>query len=35
MRGGIINGHSGFKHNPVDYAAQVNCPVLMLHGMVE
>jgi uncharacterized protein len=31
--GGLINGHSGFKHNPVDYAAQVSCPVLMLHGI--
>ncbi len=30
--GGVINGHSAFKHNPLDYAAQVNCPVLMLHG---
>jgi len=30
--GGIINGHSGFNHNPIEYATQINCPVLMLHG---
>lgn len=30
--GGIINGHSGFRHNPVEYAANISCPVLMLHG---
>lgn len=30
--GSIINGYSGFKHNPVDYAGKVECPVLMLHG---
>ena len=30
--GSIINGHSGFKHNPVDYAIKVECPVMMLHG---
>ena len=30
--GGVINGHSGFSHNPVDYAPNVKCPTLMLHG---
>ncbi len=30
--GGFINGHSGFRHNPVEYASKVLCPVLMLHG---
>ncbi|MBE7552244.1 MAG: alpha/beta fold hydrolase [Anaerolineales bacterium] len=26
------NGSSGFRHNPVEYAAGVQCPALMLHG---
>jgi dipeptidyl aminopeptidase/acylaminoacyl peptidase len=30
--GSIINGYSGFQHNPVEYAQEVECPVLMLHG---
>jgi alpha-beta hydrolase superfamily lysophospholipase len=30
--GGIQQGYSGFEHNPVDYAADVQCPILMLHG---
>jgi alpha-beta hydrolase superfamily lysophospholipase len=30
--GGVQHGFSGFEHNPVDYAGQVNCPVLLLHG---
>jgi alpha-beta hydrolase superfamily lysophospholipase len=30
--GGVQNGYLGFKHNPVEYAPQVQCPVLMLHG---
>jgi alpha-beta hydrolase superfamily lysophospholipase len=33
--GGMINGHSGFKHNPIDYAGRVECPVLMLHGTAD
>ena len=30
--GSIINGYWGFEHNPVNYAAQVENPVLVLHG---
>ena len=30
--GGIQMGFNGFVHNPVSYAASVNCPVLFLHG---
>lgn len=30
--GGHQAGFNGFKHNPVEYAAKVQCPVLFLHG---
>jgi alpha-beta hydrolase superfamily lysophospholipase len=30
--GGIQNGSSGFGYNPVEYAASVQCPALILHG---
>ncbi|QDU47555.1 Alpha/beta hydrolase family protein [Symmachiella dynata] len=30
--GGAQHGYSGFEHNPVDYAANVRCPVLVLGG---
>jgi hypothetical protein len=30
--GGVQHGYSGFDHNPVDYAAAVECPALFLHG---
>lgn len=30
--GGVQNGFSGFRHNPVEYAIEVQCPVLILHG---
>lgn len=30
--GGVQLGYFGFEHNPVKYAQQVQCPVLMLHG---
>jgi len=30
--GGWQTGFNGFKHNPVDYARQVSCPILFLHG---
>ncbi|HEV3005446.1 MAG TPA: prolyl oligopeptidase family serine peptidase [Pirellulales bacterium] len=30
--GGVQQGYSGFAHNPADYAAKVDCPVLMLQG---
>jgi alpha-beta hydrolase superfamily lysophospholipase len=30
--GGIRGGFNALAHNPVAYAAQVNCPALVLHG---
>jgi uncharacterized protein len=33
--GGVQNGFNGFKHNPVDYAASVRCPILFLHGTAD
>jgi alpha-beta hydrolase superfamily lysophospholipase len=30
--GSVQRRYNGFEHNPVDYAAAVKCPVLMLHG---
>jgi uncharacterized protein len=30
--GGLQHGFDGFAHNPVDYASQVKCPTLLLHG---
>jgi alpha-beta hydrolase superfamily lysophospholipase len=30
--GGVQHGYNGFDHNPVEYAASVDCPVLLLHG---
>jgi hypothetical protein len=30
--GGAQNGFSGLAHNPVDYAAAVACPTLIIHG---
>jgi alpha-beta hydrolase superfamily lysophospholipase len=30
--GGWQHGFDGFAHNPVDYAAAVHCPALLLHG---
>lgn len=30
--GGVQHGMNGFTHNPVDYAARVDCPVLLMHG---
>ena len=30
--GGLLVGFNGFRHNPVDYARGVRCPVLLLHG---
>lgn len=30
--GGLQNGFWGFKHNPVEYATAVHCPVLILQG---
>ena len=33
--GGIQHGFNGFAHNPVDYAAQVHCPTLILQGELD
>jgi alpha-beta hydrolase superfamily lysophospholipase len=30
--GGIQNGFNGFRHNPSEYAHDVTCPILILHG---
>lgn len=30
--GSIQQGYPGFRHNPVEYAACVQCPTLVLHG---
>jgi pimeloyl-ACP methyl ester carboxylesterase len=30
--GGVQEGFNGFRHNPVEYARDVPCPVLLLHG---
>jgi uncharacterized protein len=30
--GGIENGFNGFSHKPVEYAKEINCPVLLLYG---
>jgi len=30
--GGIQQGFNGFRHNPADYASDVKCPTLILHG---
>lgn len=30
--GGVQNGFNAFKHNPVDYAKHITCPVLLLSG---
>ena len=33
--GGVQQGMNGFAHNPVDYAASVRCPVLLMHGELD
>jgi uncharacterized protein len=30
--GGVQLGFNGFRHNPVQYARSVTCPVLLMHG---
>jgi alpha-beta hydrolase superfamily lysophospholipase len=30
--GGVQHGFNGFAHDPADYAQDVTCPVLLLHG---
>ncbi len=31
--GGVQMDYNGFKHKPVDYAKNVHCPTLILHGL--
>jgi uncharacterized protein len=33
--GSIQHGFNGFAHNPVDYASQVKCPTLIIHGKLD
>jgi pimeloyl-ACP methyl ester carboxylesterase len=33
--GGIQGGFNGFKHNPAEYAREVTCPALFLHGTAD
>ncbi|HJX51609.1 MAG TPA: alpha/beta fold hydrolase [Polyangia bacterium] len=33
--GGLQNGFDGFAHNPVDYAARIDCPTLVLQGALD
>jgi uncharacterized protein len=33
--GGVQHGFNGFRHNPVDYAPAVRCPVLLLQGALD
>ena len=30
--GGVQHGMNGFRHNPCEYAARVECPALVMHG---
>jgi len=30
--GGVQHGYNGFHHNPAEYARQVACPTLLMHG---
>ncbi|HEX2535383.1 MAG TPA: alpha/beta fold hydrolase [Chitinophagaceae bacterium] len=30
--GGVQNGFNAYRHNPVDYARSITCPVLLLYG---
>ena len=33
--GGFQHGFDGFAHNPVNYASQIKCPTLVLHGKLD
>jgi alpha-beta hydrolase superfamily lysophospholipase len=33
--GGVQHGMNGFAHNPVEYAARVDCPALVMHGQLD
>jgi alpha-beta hydrolase superfamily lysophospholipase len=30
--GSVQMGYNGFRHNPVDYASSITCPILVMHG---
>jgi len=30
--GSVQLGYNGFRHNPVDYASSITCPILVMHG---
>ena len=30
--GGVQHGFNGFQHNPADFAREIRCPTLLLHG---
>lgn len=33
--GGYLNHFDALKHNPEEYATQINCPTLIIHGMLD
>lgn len=33
--GGYLNDFNAFDHNPVDYATHIQCPTLVIHGMLD
>jgi alpha-beta hydrolase superfamily lysophospholipase len=33
--GGYLNDFNAFEHNPSEYAKNVNCPTLLIHGMLD
>jgi alpha-beta hydrolase superfamily lysophospholipase len=33
--GGYLNNFDGFSHNPNDYAKNINCPTLLIHGQLD
>jgi alpha-beta hydrolase superfamily lysophospholipase len=33
--GGVQHGFDAFAHNPVEYAARVRCPALLMHGALD
>ncbi len=33
--GSVQMGYNGFRHNPIDYATAVECPILVLHGALD
>lgn len=33
--GGTFSGYNAFSHNPIDYAASIHCPTLLLYGELD